>query len=668
MDFTLSNAPEYVITNIRTVIRLWAQRFNLINKFEIGTYSRHLLLIISDLYEEIQNNQKFFSSNQYGKKFFEIHISSYCGSKNKSSKLDNLKQKWTREVNQELSFIKEALSHSNKLGGKFGLEDIPLLLQCVEEKITSTDSLEAAIQLLGDTIFEEQPTIELLEFLVDTIILLFNRQGLLAIERLFKYQFESFEDIYDDGEGKLYPKIWGVSGQNSKTIEEYREILNLYYENLTIRDRLLFLKEIYCRKHEEFKIIFNTTGLKLVSSFYIGDVHFYNPVKDGKYIKETEFLNFEDSECCIAVKVQGADSTSMKIQAKHMAERALAGLSIRGKQKQAITLSTNFLMCDDEGKMQGFAFSAQKPNSPLNPNNSSDSQNYYSRLGKWISAGNKCNPSASKWLSSIELRRKATESSDSSKELLDSWFSVEKFSEESKSISIRVPEPSDEVKKISHIKENLNSWIGDENLKSIQLILVFCELRFQIINELNNSALKFCDSMKGYRPDEVKISEYIPQDLFEQIYSYEDSTLKIQNFLEKLGEIKQRLEDARIEIPFYIKKAYDIFYNNSYCEKYLFEKIYELKDDIYNIYRIRNMLVHSSGTQSKLLDYYSQRIREYSFSFLQILGNKLFKTSEDSEIKSLESYLREIIIDSNIALEAVKENQMNKFIKMIFEG
>ena len=255
-----------------------------------------------------------------------------------------------------------------------------------------------------------------------------------------------------------------------------------------------------------------------------------------------------------------------------------------------------------------------------------------------------------------------------SKELLDSWFSVEKFSEESKNISIRIPEPSDNIKKIPHFKEALNLWIRDENIKSIQLILVFCELRFQIINELNNSALKFCDSMKGYHPDELKISEYIPQDLFEQIYSDEDSKLNIQKFLEKLGEIKQRLEDANVEIPFYIKKAYDIFYDNSCCEKYLFEKIYELKDDIYNIYRIRNMLVHSSGTQSKLLDYYSQRIREYSFSFLQILGNKLFKTSEDSEIKSLKYYFIEIIIDSNIALEAVKENQMNKFRRIIFEG
>lgn len=100
----------------------------------------------------------------------------------------------------------------------------------------------------------------------------------------------------------------------------------------------------------------------------------------------------------------------------------------------------------------------------------------------------------------------------------------------------------------------------------------------------------------------------------------------------------------------------------------MFEKIYELKDDIYNVYRIRNMLVHSSGTQSKLLDYYSQRIREYSFSFLQLLGKKLLETSEDSEIKSLEYYLRQIILDSNIALEAVKENQMNKFRRIIFEG
>ncbi len=77
------------------------------------------------------------------------------------------------------------------------------------------------------------------------------------------------------------------------------------------------------------------------------------------------------------------------------------------------------------------------------------------------------------------------------------------------------------------------------------------------------------------------------------------------------------------------------------------------------------MLVHSSNTQSKLLEYYANRIREYSFSFLSSIGNKLLKTLNDDEIKSLDFYFRELVIDSNIALEAVKDNKMDKFTKWI---
>jgi hypothetical protein len=417
IDFNLSNAPEYVIENINTTIDLWMERFNLIKKNEIGNYNLHLLLVIPDLHEEIQNNIIFFGKNQYGKKFFETQISSYCNSK-KCSELDKLKQEWTIGIKRQLCFVEEALSHNNKAGGRFGLEDILMLIQRIEEKITSENSFEIAIQLLTEKIFQEKPKKELIQFLVDTIILLFNRRGFLDIERLLKYQFEYFEHIVSR-EGKLYPRLSVTPLEEDKSDEEYREELKSYYENLSIRDRLLFLKEIYCRNPQIYKVIFNTTGITLVNSFSIGDVHFYNPVKDGKYIKEVECLDFENSECCIAVNVQGTDSTSMKIQAKHMAERAIAGLSIRVKREQAITLSDDFVMCDDEGNLKVSSFSRPKPNPVFNKNDTSESQNYYLRLGKWISAGNKCHPTVLKWLTSIELQRQATESSQSSKELLD---------------------------------------------------------------------------------------------------------------------------------------------------------------------------------------------------------------------------------------------------------
>ncbi|AVH67660.1 hypothetical protein [Nostoc sp. 'Peltigera membranacea cyanobiont' N6] len=75
-----------------------------------------------------------------------------------------------------------------------------------------------------------------------------------------------------------------------------------------------------------------------------------------------------------------------------------------------------------------------------------------------------------------------------------------------------------------------------------------------------------------------------------------------------------------------------------------------------------NMLVHSSSTTSKLLDYYGKRSREYCHSLLDAIAYKIYQTSNDDQIMPLESYFREMVIDTNIALEAVKYNKMDKFI------
>lgn len=103
MDFTLSNAPEHVIKNIDNLQQIWLQRCNDIENNQKGSYSRHLLLILHDLREEIQNNKNRFSQNAYEKKFFKIQFSTYCSFKKEQlDDLDRIRQTWTREVDREL--------------------------------------------------------------------------------------------------------------------------------------------------------------------------------------------------------------------------------------------------------------------------------------------------------------------------------------------------------------------------------------------------------------------------------------------------------------------------------------------------------------------------------------------------------------------------------------
>ncbi|MEH2457967.1 hypothetical protein [Nostoc sp.] len=231
MDFTLSNAPEYVIKNIETLQQIWLERCDAIENNQKGSYSRHLLLILHDLREEIQNNKNRFSQNAYGKKFFKIQFSGYCSFKKEQiDDLDKIRKSWTVEVNQELYFITEALSDNKS---KFELDEILIFLKRIETKITSENSFSKVIDLLYEKLLEKDLNYIQIEFLVDTIIILFNAKGMLELKSILDEQFQKFEDIATYPEqGNLYPTLFGSPLRDAKSIDEHKEELIKYYLHL----------------------------------------------------------------------------------------------------------------------------------------------------------------------------------------------------------------------------------------------------------------------------------------------------------------------------------------------------------------------------------------------------------------------------------------------------
>ncbi|MBU7581418.1 MAG: hypothetical protein KAF91_00635 [Nostoc sp. TH1S01] len=656
MDFTLSNAPEYALKNIYTLQQIWLERCDVIENNQKGSYSRHLLLILHDLREEINNNKERFYKNAYGKKFFKLQISTYCSFKKEQiDDLDRIKRDWTQEVNQELYFINEALSDNNS---KFELEDILILIKRIEEKITSENSFGKVINLLYEKILERDLNEEQIEFIVDTIIILFNSKGVLELKLILKEQFQKFEDILTDPkQNYLYPLLFGSPSRYTKSIDEHKEELRRYYEASSIKKRLNFIKEIYCLESQVYKVIFNITGVEFTNKIDIGNVELYRPQVDGKYIKKHDRLysDFEDnSDYCVAVDIRGVDSKFMSIKATQMAERTIAILSTRNSKDQAIILSSDWIICDSQGEVRACRFKGREQPQPL----SADfSQNNQDRLGKWISSEDKCHTTVAKWLASVDWYRRATEASQSSEEILNSWFAVEKFSDDSKTLCKRIPELSDALKTKKKIfKENIDLWL-DGDIRTVQLLLVLSELKFSLYHKVRQAGRIF---IKPLTSDEMNISKSIDQKLQDYLSTNKNEIDFLKKIIEKVHEIKQQLESQSIILPD-LNQIYEIFYINDYCEKYLIEKIIDLKDDVYNIYRIRNMLVHSSRTTSKLLDYYAKRSREYCHSLLDAIAYKIYQTSSDDEIMPLDFYFREMVIDANIALEAVKENKMDKF-------
>ncbi|BDI19136.1 hypothetical protein ANSO36C_49380 [Nostoc cf. commune SO-36] len=264
-----------------------------------------------------------------------------------------------------------------------------------------------------------------------------------------------------------------------------------------------------------------------------------------------------------------------------------------------------------------------------------------------------------KWLASIDWYRRATEASQSSEEVLNSWFAVEKFSDDSKTISKKLPELSDGLKnKKKILKENIDLWLDSEGIRTVQLLLTLSKLKFNLYHEVRQVGRVFTIPLTF---SEMDISKSIDQNLQDYLSANKDKIDFLEKFIQKVPEIKKQLNSKNIVLPD-LNQVNEIFYNNNYCEKYLIEKIIDLKDDVYNIYRIRNMLVHSSSTTSRLFDYYAKRSREYCHSLLDAIAYKIYQTYNDDEIMPLESYFREMVIDANIALEAVKDNKMDKFI------
>jgi hypothetical protein len=115
-----------------------------------------------------------------------------------------------------------------------------------------------------------------------------------------------------------------------------------------------------------------------------------------------------------------------------------------------------------------------------------------------------------------------------------------------------------------------------------------------------------------------------------------------------------------------VQSMRDLFHDKEAAMNRLRSELWRIKDDVYNIYRIRNMLVHRATTDSLLSEYYATRALEYSASLLTELKWNLLRTKDDSEIATIDEYFQDWVLDGNIALEAVQGGEMAKFHRWVF--
>lgn len=665
---TLQSAPLVLQENFEIWREIWTDRCESVEKFQEESYSRHILLTVSDLIEEIEFNAGFIK-NQYAKGFFRHYLSGYCMQSSKHQQPKTAKKFLVEEVKDELAFIMEALSAEGD-PNLFHLSHLLPSLKRIDSGLTTAEVLDRAVDMLLERL-DQNSTISKSDdevvFLTDTIILLFWRNGRFA-QSIKYFAGDILATLKGPNQkGKFLSSYPDFPEQGEMSNEDYGKLLQEFFSSLTIGDRFGQFKEVFRLQPREYKVIFRVTGFEpSTSGFDIGNVRVYDPGKE-KYIKwpimegaSLDLFGLERTDIpghSIAVKMPGIDSTSMKLQARQTAERALAFLTTRKKREQPLSLSDNYSICNVEGKEVAWAGSHKRGEFYSDIWKEVTEQDRQ-RFGLWINQKNPP-PTIQRWLSALDWHRQAVESHQSTQELLNAWFAVEHLFEEAYKISLRVPEF---LRYQPSRKKGQGLWLHKKSIALIQLILGLIELKYEFSQYASNVASNFLPdfSMLFYRYK-------LPDHLLELFTDGARTAFYRDKFVEIADEIVADLKAHQVNgAAEEVEELRRLFFDSDYCKTEIKRDLWRIKDDVYNIYRIRNMLVHRATTQSKLVEYYAARAREYSFALLYELKWKFLRTKDDSQILSLEDYFQSLAIDSNIGLEAVQNGDMDKFRQWVF--
>ncbi len=668
---TLQNAPKIFQDNLEIWEKIWNNRCEFIEKFQEETYSRHILLVVPDLMEEIEFNVDRLVKNEYSRMFFHQCLAKYNVAQTKNQKQRTPQQIVAGKIKDELAFVIESLTQNNS-SNSFQLPQILPLLRRIDKEITNSDVLDCAVDTLLERLDNENPIAESdpeTIFLTDTIILMFWRKGRIpsSINNLAGNILDTIKG--PDDKGRFFTSYPDAPEKGDISNEDYAKLLTEFFKSLPIIKRFKELKKNYQYQPKEYKVIFRVYGFEQnLPAFDIGNVRIYDPrIEKQIKIPALEGLHLDLSGVekidvpghSIAVTMQGIDSTSMKLKARQTAERALAFLMKREKREQPLILSDNYSICDIDGK-EVAASIGSKSGELLTDIWKEVTETSRERFGRWMNQEEPIH-TIQRWLSSMDWHRQAVDCRQCTQELLNAWFAIEHLFDEEYNISLRVPEF---LRFRANERKGQCIWYPKKKISFIQLIIGIIELKY----EYRKYALDIAGNFVHNSLMATFHKYTLPDQLLARYVDKKDNAFYGDGFVEILDDIIIDLKAQNKEILIKpVENLRKLFFDSDYCKDVIATEFWRMKDDIYNIYRIRNMLVHRATTQSKLVEYYSARAREYSFALLRELKWRFLETKNDSEIPTLEEYFQELVINANIGLEAIQARDMQKFRKWIFK-
>jgi hypothetical protein len=675
-DLTLENASLTVKNNLELWKTVWAERTDQIHKFGEGTYGRNILVLLPDLIDEVEHNEERFINNEHGKRFFWKNFLPYYTGKPKDKVRNNninTWQKFAHGIQTELGFILESLQSHQTSGSVFRISHLISCLHQLDTGLRSPESCALTANGLFDLLTsEEQLEVDNQEviFLTDTLILMFWRNGTLpsSINHLASDILDGFQQFED---GKLHSSYPQYPDQGTVSNEEYRKTLEVFFSHLPIKDRFNQIQRVYSLEPKEYEVIFKVDGFeKGTVGFSIGNIEVYDP-EMHRHIKKPilgtmdifSIEKVEGNKLCVSVRIRGIDSSSMKLVARKGAERALGLITGRKTGQRAPTLSSAYAICDAEGNEVAAGSEEYKLGITHFLDLAKWKEKEYKRIGAWIN-NESIAPAVKVWLASMDWYRKAIENEQSSEILLNAWFSVEHLFQGGKKVSLRIPaflcyRPDE--------KNVYALWYPEDRIAQIQLLLSLLEIKHELLKYVSDLAVNFLPSSQVVFQFKYGKKFLLPENILSKFVEEDGATFTTGGFISVSDNIIFELETNHLDgLARQVKVLRDLFFQKEISLKTLRSEIWRVKDDVYNIYRIRNMLVHRATTNSILVDYYAARALEYSFSLLTELKWKLIRTKDDSEITDIDNYFQEWVLDANIGLEAVQNGDMGKFRSWVF--
>lgn len=427
--------------------------------------------------------------------------------------------------------------------------------------------------------------------------------------------------------------------------------LNDYINKLDVYDRLAYIKKLYNIKEETFYLIVPIKGIVVDNSLEINnEITLYNPEKDDivcnrSILSKMGLSDIDYNQCCnacIKVKTKCIDlvyEIGLKKIENFLNLQLLISNNINGYK----IITTSLIVLNSEKKDIGFKHNTfeniESEKNFIRENNPVDAKDFLRedklKLNNLISKIIYTTESQSTktdllLTNSIKKYSDALNNDDNQEAILKYWSSIESLFCEDLVINGK-------NQAYDLIEEVLSIYIS-----RVSFIDTINQLFRDIFRQSNLYPLVFVDSYKT----NYKLN--ISNDVIDYIKNKKGEVSR-RKFLDKIGKIKDSVDRT-----YYLNELNyldDLCNDKSFARRKFNDVVFDYKDKILNIYRLRNQIIHNALSNDITTEYYLKVIKRISSSFLFDI---LKKYSENNSL-TINQIILELYSEANMFVKEIEE-------------